>query len=69
MIEVSPSSETWVQAACADLPTLLVDHAHCEKKAASTAIRFMFRYPEWPTLLRVLRRCLTPASHAAGTPK
>ena len=29
-----------------DLPTLLVDHANCEKKAASTALALIFAYPE-----------------------
>jgi tRNA-(ms[2]io[6]A)-hydroxylase len=47
---VAPSSQAWVQAALADLGTLLVDHAHCEKKAASTAVRFLFKYPEWARL-------------------
>ena len=32
----------WVEAALADLPTLLVDHANCEKKAASTALALIF---------------------------
>ena len=36
----------WVDAALADLPTLLVDHANCEKKAASTAMALIFAYPE-----------------------
>lgn len=36
----------WVEAACADLPSLLVDHANCEKKAASTALALIFAYPE-----------------------
>jgi len=36
----------WVEAALADLPTLLVDHANCEKKAASTALALIFAYPE-----------------------
>ena len=36
----------WVDAAIADLPTLLVDHANCEKKAASTAMALIFAYPE-----------------------
>jgi tRNA-(ms[2]io[6]A)-hydroxylase len=50
VIAVAPSSDAWVQAACGDLDTLLIDHAHCEKKAASTAIRFLFRYPDWSEL-------------------
>lgn len=36
----------WVDAALDDLPTLLVDHANCEKKAASTALALIFAYPE-----------------------
>jgi tRNA-(ms[2]io[6]A)-hydroxylase len=35
-----------VAAAVADLPTLLVDHSNCEKKAASTAMALIFAYPE-----------------------
>ncbi len=56
VIPVSPSSESWVRAACADLPTLLIDHAHCEKKAANTAVRFLFQYPEWPRLCSAMSR-------------
>jgi tRNA-(ms[2]io[6]A)-hydroxylase len=56
VIEVAPSSEAWLRAACADLDTLLIDHAHCEKKAASTAIRFLFKYPDWPRLNAALSR-------------
>jgi tRNA 2-(methylsulfanyl)-N6-isopentenyladenosine37 hydroxylase len=36
----------WVTAAVADLPTLLIDHSNCEKKAASTAMALIFAYPE-----------------------
>jgi tRNA-(ms[2]io[6]A)-hydroxylase len=36
----------WVDAALGDLPTLLIDHANCEKKAASTALALIFAYPE-----------------------
>jgi tRNA-(ms[2]io[6]A)-hydroxylase len=45
-----------VRAACADLPTLLLDHAHCEKKAASTAVRFLFKYAEWPRLVQAMSK-------------
>ena len=30
---------------------VLLDHAHCEKKAASTAINLIFRYPNHPRLM------------------
>jgi tRNA-(ms[2]io[6]A)-hydroxylase len=35
---------------------ILVDHAHCEKKAASTALSLLFRYPERGELLVPLTR-------------
>jgi tRNA-(ms[2]io[6]A)-hydroxylase len=56
MIAVEPSSESWVKAATGDLTTLLLDHAHCEKKAASTAIRFLFKYPDWSALVLAMSR-------------
>jgi tRNA-(ms[2]io[6]A)-hydroxylase len=46
----------WVEAARADLPTLLVDHANCEKKAASTAMALIFAYPEDRALAVALSR-------------
>ena len=45
-----------MRAACADLGTLLVDHAHCEKRAASTAVRYLFKYPDWPALVVAMSR-------------
>ncbi len=44
----------WVDRAIAHLDEVLVDHAHCEKKAASMALTLMFRYPERGALLRPL---------------
>ena len=34
----------WLQEALNNLDTLLIDHANCEKKAASTAMNLMYRY-------------------------
>jgi tRNA-(ms[2]io[6]A)-hydroxylase len=45
-ILLGATPRAWVDAALADLPTLLVDHANCEKKAASTAMALIFAYPE-----------------------
>ena len=45
-ILLAATPRVWVDAALADLPTLLVDHANCEKKAASTALALIFAYPE-----------------------
>jgi tRNA 2-(methylsulfanyl)-N6-isopentenyladenosine37 hydroxylase len=36
----------WVDAAVAGWQELLLDHANCEKKAASTALALIFAYPE-----------------------
>ena len=36
----------WAQRAAREWRVLLVDHANCEKKAASTALALMFAYPE-----------------------
>jgi tRNA-(ms[2]io[6]A)-hydroxylase len=36
----------WVAQACAAPDILLIDHANCEKKAASTALSLMFAYAE-----------------------
>lgn len=41
----------WLEAAPAHLDLLLIDHAHCEKKAASTALNLMYRYVNRPDLL------------------
>jgi tRNA-(ms[2]io[6]A)-hydroxylase len=46
----------WVDAALENLPALLVDHANCEKKAASTALALIFAYPEDRSLNIALSR-------------
>ena len=48
--------KAWVDAALGDLPTLLVDHANCEKKAAATAMSLMHRHTENPVLLNKMSR-------------
>ena len=37
-----------------NLEAMLLDHAHCEKKAASTALMFIGRYPEYPDLVATM---------------
>lgn len=37
---------TWLDTAKEQLETLLIDHAHCELKAASTALSLIFKYPQ-----------------------
>lgn len=48
--------DAWVNTALQHTETLLVDHANCEKKAASTALNLMFRYVEHHGLLNTLSR-------------
>lgn len=44
----------WVEWALEHPDLLLIDHAHCEKKAAGTALNLMFRYVDRPELLDAL---------------
>jgi len=45
-ILLAPTPATWVDGAVERWRELLIDHANCEKKAASTALALMFAYPE-----------------------
>jgi len=47
---LAPTSPDWLQAANARPDLLLIDHAHCERKAAGVALQLMFRYPAEPGL-------------------
>lgn len=38
--------KAWLDYAQVHIDVLLIDHAKCEKKAASTALSLMFKYPE-----------------------
>ena len=51
-----PTPKAWIEWALEHPEILLIDHAHCEKKAASTAINLMFRYVDRPELLDALSR-------------
>ena len=48
--------DAWLQAVPEHLPELLIDHANCEKKAASTALSLMYRYVEHTELLQKMSR-------------
>ncbi len=50
----SQTGPAWERWALAHLDEILVDHAHCEKKAASTAINLIFRYTPHVRLLEPL---------------
>jgi tRNA-(ms[2]io[6]A)-hydroxylase len=45
-ILLAPTDRSWFDLAVERQSDLLVDHANCEKKAASTALSLMFAYPE-----------------------
>lgn len=49
-----PTSSAWVEQALANLNTILLDHSHCERKAAGVALNLMFRYPSSAKLVRML---------------
>jgi len=51
---VAPTSEAWLTQALAHPDLLLIDHAHCERKAAGVALQLMFRYPSDGALAAVL---------------
>ncbi len=55
-ILLSATPAAWVDHAVAHWQELLVDHANCEKKAASTALALMFAYPEDRRLTAALSR-------------
>ncbi len=50
----APSSDVWLEQALAHPELLLIDHAHCERKAAGVALQLMFRYPSDGQLAAVL---------------
>ncbi|PAV26784.1 tRNA-(ms[2]io[6]A)-hydroxylase [Tamilnaduibacter salinus] len=48
--------QRWIENALASPDLMLIDHAHCEKKAASTALSLMYRYVEDTELLERMSR-------------
>jgi tRNA 2-(methylsulfanyl)-N6-isopentenyladenosine37 hydroxylase len=55
-ILLASTPPAWVDYALEHWRELLVDHANCEKKAASTALALMFAYPEDRKLTSALSR-------------
>jgi tRNA-(ms[2]io[6]A)-hydroxylase len=51
---VSATSEDWIEQAINNLGIILLDHSHCERKAAGVALNLMFRYPSYASLVRKL---------------
>ena len=52
----TPTPDAWVEEACRRLPEMLLDHANCELKAASTALGFLYRYPDRAALAQRMSR-------------
>ncbi len=52
----TPTPDAWVEQACDRVPELLLDHANCELKAASTALGFLYRYPDRTVLAQRMSR-------------
>lgn len=48
--------KAWIDSAVDNLPILIIDHANCEKKAASTALNLMYRYVDRFDLLNKMSR-------------
>ena len=53
---LAPTPQTWFDTAPGRLHKLLLDHANCEKKAASTALALIFAYADDFELTRQLSR-------------
>ena len=41
----APTDPAWIEEAVRDLGAVLVDHAHCEMKAATNALSLVVRHP------------------------
>ena len=48
--------QLWIENALANSELMLIDHANCEKKAASTALNLMYRYVDNFDLLNKMSR-------------
>ena len=51
---LNKTSEDWINLAISNPMEILLDHAHCERKAAGVALQLMFRYVSEPGLSEVL---------------
>ena len=49
-----PTDPRWVDAALDNIEQILVDHAYCEQKAASSCISLIIQFPEKEKLVEVL---------------
>lgn len=49
-----PTDPRWVNIAEMNLEEILVDHAYCEQKAASSCISLIVQFPEFPSLVDMM---------------
>jgi tRNA-(ms[2]io[6]A)-hydroxylase len=50
----APTPARWFAQVSGNLPDLLIDHAHCEKKAAGVAMNLLFAYVDKPDLVHAM---------------
>ena len=51
---INKTTDDWIDLAISNPMEILLDHAHCERKAAGVALQLMFRYVSEPGLSEVL---------------
>jgi len=51
---INKTTDDWINLAISNPMEILLDHAHCERKAAGVALQLMFRYVSEPGLSEVL---------------
>jgi len=49
-----PTDPRWVEIAKKNIGEILIDHAWCEQKAASTAVSLIVTFPEYPELVTAM---------------
>lgn len=52
----SSTDPRWTAVAAGDLASTLADHAHCEKKAAASALKLVADHPDRPEQVRALAK-------------
>src|SRR5687767_14245208 len=61
-----PTDPKWLEMALADFDSVLIDHAHCEKKAAANALSMLQAYPDIPGLpAQMARMAREESAHLA----
>jgi len=59
----STTDPRWAGVALSDLDATLGDHAHCEKKAAATALKLVADHPDRPELVRKMAKLAQEETH------